>query len=317
MSMQAELNRKMNPGNSGKQKVNERGKTRILHTVLPYALVLPLLLLIFVTIVYPMFQTLLQSVSKLNRIGRTQSVGYWGNYKSVVHLDGLGMVLGQTALWVAVTVGVAFVLAYLLALQLNTKMRFHGFAYAMVVLPWAAPLSIAVLCWMWIFHGELGPLNEILKYFHIIGENHQWLGTARSAMITVLAVGVWSNISFIVVTLLAGLQTISPEIYEAASLDGAGAVKTFFKFTWPLMRSVNQLVIVLSVLWSFNAFPIIWILTKGGPASHTETLVTLIYKLSFVKIDFGQAAALSSFTFLIMVVFTVIYFMIGREGKQA
>ena len=313
MSAQAELICD-NPEQITKSK--KRKKRPLFDRLLPYLLVSPLLLLIFATVVYPMFQTLLQSVSKVSRVGKIQSVGYLGNYRSVFQYDGLGAVLWQTTLWVVVTVGVAFVLAYLLALLLNGKFRFRGIAYALVVLPWAAPLSIATLCWMWVFHAELGPLNQILKYFHIIGQYRQWLGTPGSAMAVVLFVGVWSNIPFIVVTLLAGLQSIDSDIYEAASLDGAGAVTQFWKITWPLMSHVNQLVIVLSVIWSFNAFPIIWILTKGGPANSTETLVTLIYKLSFVKIDFGAAAAFSAFTFVIMVAFTVIYFVVGRGEKR-
>ncbi|SDP09450.1 multiple sugar transport system permease protein [Paenibacillus sp. yr247] len=316
MSIKSEKTHNHASAGSEREKGNIWKKSFI-GKVLPYLLVLPLLLLVFLTIVYPMFVTLLQSVSKVSRIGKIQSIGYLGNYKSIFQYDGLGGVIWQTSLWVIVTVGVAFVLAYLLALLLNNNFRFRGLAYMLVILPWAAPLSIATLCWMWIFHGELGPLNQILKYFHIINANHHWLGTPSSAMITVLVVGIWSNISFIVVTLLAGLQSIGSDIYEASSLDGAGPVRTFFKITWPLMRSVNQLVIVLSVLWSFNAFPIIWILTKGGPANSTDTLVTLIYKLSFVQIDFGQAAAFAAFTFFIMVIFTVVYFVIsGGEDKS-
>ncbi|UPM55532.1 carbohydrate ABC transporter permease [Gottfriedia acidiceleris] len=301
----------------GVSTYKKRRKISIFQMALPYLLVFPTLLLIFLTIIYPMLQTLLISVSKVNRIGKIQSVGFFGNFKAILTYDGIWAVLGQTVLWVIVTVGVAFVLAYLLALILNKKFRFRKIAYILVVLPWAAPLSIATMSWMWIFHGELGPLNQILKYFHLIQQYHQWLGTPTSAFVVVSIVGIWSNISFIVITLLAGLQSIDPELYESANLDGAGPITQFRHITWPLMKSVNSLVIVLSVFWAFNAFPIIWILTKGGPAGSTETFVTLIYKLSFVKIDFGQASALSFLTFLIMLVFSVIYFILSKGEKKS
>ncbi|MFP5111655.1 carbohydrate ABC transporter permease [Bacillaceae bacterium C204] len=309
MSLQAEVEQNLKV-----TAAKKRRKKSPFQMVLPYLLVLPTLLLVFVTLIYPLFKTLLLSISKVNRIGQIQSIGFLGNFRSVLSQDGIGTILWQTILWVIITVGVTFVLAYMLALILNEKFRFRRMAYMLIVLPWAAPLSIATMSWMWIFHGDLGPLNQILKDLHLIQQFHQWLGTPVSAFIAVCIVGIWSNISFIVITLIAGLQSIDPELYESCSLDGAGPITKFYHITWPLMKTVNSLVIVLSVIWAFNAFPIIWILTKGGPAGGTETLVTLIYKLSFVKIDFGQASALSIFTFLIMTVFTVVYFFISKRG---
>ncbi|MCL6443679.1 MAG: sugar ABC transporter permease [Alicyclobacillus sp.] len=283
--------------------------------ILPYALLAPMLLLIGLTIVYPMWRTFVLAFSQVSRIGRAEHFGTFINFMNLFASNPIGQVFWQTLIWVVVTVGAAFVLAYPTAVLLNAKFRFRSWVYALVVLPWAAPLSIATLSWEWIFHGELGPLNQILSSLGIIHGFHQWLGTPTSAMIVVLCVGIWSNISFMVVVLLAGMQAIEPELYEASSLDGANEVAQFFKITWPLMRPVNNLVIVLSVLWAFNAFPIIWILTQGGPAGSTDIVVTLIYKLSFVQIDFGQASALSTLTLLLMSGFTAAYFWIS-SGQQ-
>ena len=126
-------------------------------------------------------------------------------------------------------------------------------------------------------------------------------------MMAAIYVEVWSSIPFVTVTLLAGLQSVPRDIYDAAKMDGADQVREFFDMTLPLMKPVTFIATLLSVIYAFNSFTIIWIFTKGGPAYRTDIIVTYLYKLAFINLDFGAASALATITFAILIIFSVTY----------
>jgi multiple sugar transport system permease protein len=274
---------------------------------LAYALVLPSFLLLVALIGYPVVNTFVPAFSRVSPVGNIVSFGTLANYRQLAEDPNLPQVLRQTAIYTLVSVGITTVVSFVLALVLNQRFRGRTLAKALLLLSWAAPLSVVAILWRWIFHGQLGAFNYVLSQFGLIHEYRVWLGEPGTAMMAAIYVEVWSSIPFVTITLLAGLQSVPRDIYDAAKVDGADQVREFFDMTLPLMKPVTFIATLLSVIYAFNSFTIIWIFTKGGPAFRTDIIVTYLYKLAFINLDFGAASALATITFAILIIFSVTY----------
>jgi multiple sugar transport system permease protein len=274
---------------------------------LAYALVLPSFLLLVALIGYPVVNTFVSAFSRVSPVGNIVSFGTLANYRQLAEDPNLPQVLRQTAIYTLVSVGITTVVSFVLALVLNQRFRGRTLAKALLLLSWAAPISVVAILWRWIFHGQLGAFNYVLSQFGLIHEYRVWLGEPGTAMMAAIYVEVWSSIPFVTITLLAGLQSVPRDIYDAAKVDGADQVREFFDMTLPLMKPVTFIATLLSVIYAFNSFTIIWIFTKGGPAFRTDIIVTYLYKLAFINLDFGAASALATITFAILIIFSVTY----------
>jgi multiple sugar transport system permease protein len=274
---------------------------------LAYALVLPSFLLLVALIGYPVVNTFVSAFSRVSPVGNIVSFGTLANYRRLAEDPNLPQVLRQTAIYTLFSVGITTVVSFVLALVLNQRFRGRTLAKALLLLSWAAPLSVVAILWRWIFHGQLGAFNYVLSQLGLINEYRVWLGEPGTAMMAAIYVEVWSSIPFVTVTLLAGLQSVPRDIYDAAKVDGADQVREFFDMTLPLMKPVTFIATLLSVIYAFNSFTIIWIFTKGGPAFRTDIIVTYLYKLAFINLDFGAASALATVTFAILIIFSVTY----------
>jgi multiple sugar transport system permease protein len=274
---------------------------------LAYALVLPSFLVLVALIGYPVVNTFVSAFSRVSPVGNIVSFGTLANYRQLAEDPNLPQVLRQTAIYTLVSVGITTVVSFVLALVLNQRFRGRTLAKALLLLSWAAPLSVVAILWRWIFHGQLGAFNYVLSQFGLIHEYRVWLGEPGTAMMAAIYVEVWSSIPFVTITLLAGLQSVPRDIYDAAKVDGADQVREFFDMTLPLMKPVTFIATLLSVIYAFNSFTIIWIFTKGGPAFRTDIIVTYLYKLAFINLDFGAASALATITFAILIIFSVTY----------
>jgi multiple sugar transport system permease protein len=274
---------------------------------LAYALVLPSFLVLVALIGYPVVNTFVSAFSRVSPVGNIVSFGTLANYRQLAEDPNLPQVLRQTAIYTLVSVGITTVVSFVLALVLNQRFRGRTLAKALLLLSWAAPLSVVAILWRWIFHGQLGAFNYVLSQFGLIHEYRVWLGEPGTAMMAAIYVEVWSSIPFVTITLLAGLQSVPRDIYDAAKVDGADQVREFFDMTLPLMKPVTFIATLLSVIYAFNSFTIIWIFTKGGPAFRTDIIVTYLYKLAFINLDFGAASALATVTFAILIIFSVTY----------
>jgi multiple sugar transport system permease protein len=274
---------------------------------LAYALVLPSFLLLVALIGYPVVNTFVSAFSRVSPVGNIVSFGTFANFRQLAEDPNLPQVLRQTAIYTFVSVGITTVVSFVLALVLNQRFRGRTLAKALLLLSWAAPLSVVAILWRWIFHGQLGAFNYVLSELGLIHEYRVWLGEPGTAMMAAIYVEVWSSIPFVTITLLAGLQSVPRDIYDAAKVDGADQVREFFDMTLPLMKPVTFIATLLSVIYAFNSFTIIWIFTKGGPAFRTDIIVTYLYKLAFINLDFGAASALATVTFAILIIFSVTY----------
>jgi multiple sugar transport system permease protein len=274
---------------------------------LAYALVLPSFLLLVALIGYPVVNTFISAFSRVSPVGNIVSFGTLANYRHLAEDPNLPPVLGQTAIYTLVSVGFTTVVSFILALVLNQRFPGRTLAKALLLLSWAAPLTVVAILWRWIFHGQLGAFNYVLSQLGLIDEYRVWLGEPGTAMMAAIYVEIWSSIPFVTVTLLAGLQSVPRDVYDAAKVDGAGQVHEFFDMTLPLMKPVTFIATLLSIIYAFNSFTIIWIFTKGGPAYRTDIIVTYLYKLAFINLDFGAASALATLTFAILIIFSVAY----------
>ena len=274
---------------------------------LAYALVLPSFLLLVALIGYPVVNTFVSAFSRVSPVGNIVSFGTLANFRQLAEDPNLPSVLRQTAIYTFVSVGITTVVSFVLALVLNQRFPGRTLAKVLLLLSWAAPLSVIAILWRWIFHGQLGAFNYVLSQIGLIDVYRVWLGEPDTAMMAAIYVEVWSSIPFVTVTLLAGLQSVPRDIYDAAKIDGADPVREFFDMTLPLMKPVTFIATLLSIIFAFNSFTIIWIFTKGGPAFRTDIIVTYLYKLAFINLDFGAASALATVTFAILIIFSVTY----------
>ncbi|WP_194543147.1 carbohydrate ABC transporter permease [Paenibacillus sp. JZ16] len=202
----------------------------------------------------------------------------------------------NTAVFTMVAVILKAVFGMIMALVLNENIVARNFFRVMLFLPWTIPTIVSVFTWQWIYSDVGGVLNAILLKTGLIDSPVGWLATPDLAMFSVILVNVWRGIPFMGIAILAGLQTVSKEMYEAAMLDGAGAVKRFFYMTLPSVKEVTILSSVITTIWTLNDFEIIWLLTRGGPDNGTQVLSTLSYTVGFLNMSLGKAIAISLIT---------------------
>lgn len=178
--------------------------------------------------------------------------------------------------WTAAVVGGTVLISVGVALILNQRFWGRGLARTLVMLPWSISLSMAAIVWLWAFDGDHGMVNATLRTLGLLAGNVQWMARAGTAFPVEIGVGILVSIPFTTTILLGGLSSIPTDIYEAASIDGASRVQAFRYLTLPLLRSFVNIALVLNVIYVFNSFPIIWVMTQGGPDNSTHILVTYL-----------------------------------------
>ena len=188
----------------------------------------------------------------------------------------------RTGEWTAGVVGGTVLIAAPVALILNARFVGRGLARALIMLPWAVSLTMTAVVWRWALNGQSGLFNLTLQEVGLIDHPIVWLAAAGTAFPAEIIIGILVSIPFCTTVFLGGLASIPAEIYEAAAIEGASAWQQFATLTLPLMRPFINIALVLNIIYVFNSFPIIWVMTQGGPANSTDILVTYLYKLAFV-----------------------------------
>jgi multiple sugar transport system permease protein len=235
------------------------------------------------------------------------------NYRFLLGDARFWQALGNTAYFVALSVPLEVALGLGFALLLHQKFRGRGAARALVLVPWAVPTVVAARFWEWIFSGDFGVLN------YLLGTRINWLGDPVWALHAAILADVWKTTPFVVLLLLAGLQVIPEDLYRAARIDGAGAWQLFRHVTLPLLRPVLLLVLLFRTMDAARIFDLVFVLTGGGPANTSETLVVYTYKTLYRTLQFGYGSALAVATFLFVFAVSVVYLrLLGRMwARQA
>ncbi|WP_426366876.1 carbohydrate ABC transporter permease [Streptomyces sp. E-08] len=255
-------------------------------------LVLPALLPILVLSVGPLLYGIALAFTDAQS-GRTQATRWVGtlNFQDLLHDTLFWDSFRIGAVWaVGVTVP-QFLLALGLALLLNQNLRFRWLARALALIPWAMPEVVVGIMWRLVYNPDAGILNETLRSLGL-GEGHDWLSGLATALPAVIVVGVWAGMPQTTVALLAGLQNTPRELHEAAALDGAGAWRRFRAVTWPALRPVALAITALNLIWNFNSFALVYVLTNGGPGGRTRLPMLFAYEEAFRYGQFGYAAAM-------------------------
>jgi ABC-type sugar transport system permease subunit len=178
--------------------------------------------------------------------------------------------------------------------SVGVKLVFRSFFTGVLLIPWVAPTVVSALNFLWIFDYSLGVLNYLLvRVFHLLPHGVGWLSEPKTAMASVVAVNIWRGFPFFGISFLAGMKAIPAELYEAASVDGAGALQRFRHVTLASLRNIIIIVVLLSTIWTFNDFQIVYILTRGGPGGATQVLPVLTYEIAFGAQRLGEAIAVA------------------------
>jgi arabinogalactan oligomer/maltooligosaccharide transport system permease protein len=291
---------------------------------LAYLLLAPSLLGIAALILYPFaYNVYLAFTNMAMTTVRTYTFSLQhglNNFKSVftgvvAHDATFWQVLGRSIAWTAINVFFHVTGGMGLALLLNRKLRFKGIYRTLLVFPWAIPQTIACMSLRNEFNFQYGFPNVLLRTIGLKPIN--WLTNATWAFVAVVISNVWLGIPFMMVILLGGLQSISPEYYEAAEIDGASSWQQFRNITIPLLRPVTTPSIILGTVWTFNALNVIYLITGGNPQEKTDILVSSLYKAAFDFYRYGFAAAFALVIFAFLLLFSLVYIKASGGLKAA
>lgn len=278
--------------------------------------ILPTVVLVGIIVFYPIVETALMSFSTVNSLAQREGFAGLANYEALLSDTVFLRVLAQTVFWTVSVVGITTLISIPVALALNLNFRGRRLARALLIVPWAASLMINAIIWRWILDGQHSIINGTLMRLHLIDQPIIWLGSEQTAWAAIILVGILVSIPFTSFSLLAGLQSVPSELYEAAMVDGAGFWASFWHVTLPLMRPVLIVTTLLNVIYVFNSFPIPWVLTQGSPAYRTDILVTYIYKRAFAEGQFGPAAAMAMLIFVLLLAFSLTFSHITKERAK-
>jgi multiple sugar transport system permease protein len=275
-------------------------------------LMLPGALLLIVFMAYPFFLGIWLSMSD-SMIGR---MGHFIGLRNFVDLLGDSIFLqtvGNTFTYALVTVPFKAVLGLGLALTLNNRMRFTNPMRAAVMMPWIVPTALSTLGWFLIFDPVFSPISWLLKQMGVIHTNINFLGDPGLAISMLCLVNIWRGMPFFGVTILAGLQAVPQELHEAAAIDGASAWHRFRHVTIPSIKGIVLIASLLSIIWTFADFQLIYILTNGGPANQTHIFGTYAYQIGLSATEIGMGAAIALYMFPILSVFAMLLLMYLRK----
>ena len=294
-------------------------RSRLARHWYAWSMVAPVVIVLTALVLVPLGRGVYLSLTDANEsnVGRTigpnhipstdRFVGL-ANYRHVLsgaegHFYG---VLGWTVVWTIACVAFHYTLGLGLALMLNQRARWRGAYRVMLILPWAVPAFVSAFAWRLLLNGDRGIVNQALSAFGLGGV--QWLADPFWQKVSVIAVNVWLGVPFMMVALLGGLQSIPAEQYEAAEMDGATAWQRFRYVTLPGLRPISSTVILLGSIWTFNQFPVIFLLVGGDAGADSQILVTYAYRLAFAGVrDYSGAATYGVLILTLLLVFAVLY----------
>ena len=270
-------------------------------------LIAPTVLVFCAVILYPLVSAIYLS---LFSIYTPTLAGEWvgvDNYTALLASGDFWNAALNTLIWTVGTLTLQLVFGVAMALLLNQSIVFQSLARSLVLFPYFLSTVVAVLVWRWLFNDLYGILNHVLLIAGLIDAPVNWLGQMPNAMISIILVGAWKYFPFVVIVVLARLQSIPEQLYEAATIDGAGPFQRFTDITLPQLRDVLVVVVLLRAIWDFKEFDLIYLMTGGGPVRATQTLSLLVYEEAFRLNRMGMASTYAVAMMLVLLGFTLVY----------
>jgi len=275
--------------------------------ILPMGLMIPSLLLVLWIIGYPLYDLLIMSVHSVDRFAQVGGFVGSANFQKLFADPLFWASFWRTCIWSTfVTLG-AIALSLPVAILLSQDFPGRSIARVIVLCPWAISASMFGVVWRWALNGNGGVVNAVLMELGLTKEPIYFLATSDLAFPIAIAVGILAVVPLTVIIFLAGLASIQDDLYDAARIDGASSFSTFTNITLPLLKPFLNIAIVINIIYSFNSFAIVWVLTQGGPANSTDILVTYLYKMAFQFGRIDQAAAMSIIMFGFLLALITLY----------
>jgi len=282
-----------------------------------YWFIAPCIVLIVLVLGFPMLMVLGLSFAEYRPMVSLEWAGL-DNYVSVMKDPVFMVAVKNTFVFTICSVLFHTLLGLAAALLLNRAFKGRVVVRVLFLLPWMLSYIVGAITWKWMLNGSYGILNEVLMRVHLIDSYQAWLGNPSTAMFFLIVASVWKQFPYDMLMFTAGLQSISQEQYEAASIDGAGAIHKFFYVTLPNMKNIIIVTSTLDFIWSFKQFDLIYVMTGGGPGTSTEVLSTLIRNTFFNAFNFGKASAMAIFLLVIVMVISFFYarLIFGKPAER-
>ncbi len=285
-----------------------------------YLFILPAAVFMLSFFIYPVIYNLILSVQDVGIgtlvSGNAPFIGL-ANYRAVLQMAVFHEAARNTAIFTVVSLVCQFTIGLGLALFFNRAFPLSRLIRALILLPWLLPFVVTGTAYRWLFNDPGGFVNYLLgDVLHVISPHTAWLAETQLALPVVIIANIWIGIPFNMVLLYGGLQSMPPDVYEAAAIDGAGWWTSFWRITLPLMRPVIAIVLVLGLIGTIKVFGLIYLMTGGGPANATQTFLTLSYQLSFTNFQFGQGAAAGTVVAIIALIGALVYLALLRREQS-
>src|SRR5438046_6472696 len=278
-----------------------------------YRYLLPVVVALGATVLVPILQAIRMSLYRHVLI-KPQEYGFigLGNYARLLRDEVFWLSLWNSFYWVFGSVSLQFLGGFAAALLLHQTFRGRAVVRTLTLLPWIIPGVVVALIWEYLYQPNYGALNDLLARAGLMTEKVAWLSNPSLAMPAVIATNVWRGVPFFAIMLLAGLQAIPDELYEAARVDCAGELERLWHITMPMLRTIIVVSMVMRIIWSIHSSAMYFVMTSGGPANATQITSTYTLLQAYSNLDFGYAATLSVVLLLIMLAFTLLYLRVTR-----
>lgn len=295
------------------------GKKKLKDRSLPYFMILPSVILLLGIFGYPILKVFMLSLQNYNYADYANK-GFAGleNFRKIFTEDTvIKESLVFSVKWVVSEVGLQLVFGMILALILNARFKGRGAVRALALIPWAVSGVLTTMLWMLILNQSIGLVNQLLiRFGSMPGEVPAWLANTGLIFPSIVVIELWRGIPFFAITLLAAMQGIPSDVYEACDIDGAGKTARFRYITLPYLKETIVLTTLLRAIWEFNSTDMIFTLTNGGPVNMTTTLPIYMLKTAVVSGNYGYGSALGVIAFVILLVFAVLYMKASRFGGE-
>jgi multiple sugar transport system permease protein len=286
-------------------------RSRILFV---WLLITPAALFMFLIVGWPLLETIRLSFTNAG-LGGEQYIG-WENYEKLLNNRKYPGIVGRTFYWMFLSVMLKMVIGTAGALLLNAKIRGRSAFRVMVMPPWIVPMAIGCIGWLWLYNGHFGILSGVLMRLGIIDGPFEFLAYKTSAFFSAVVTDVWIGTPMVAIFILAAMQSVSEDLYEAAYVDGASRWYRFRRITIPQIMPVIVTMSLVSAIWTFNSFEIIWILTEGGPRGATTTMIIDTYKMAIANYKFGYGATRALMVVMSLALFSLLYLILLNKVNE-
>lgn len=284
----------------------------------PYWYLLPTIILMVLLLAIPIFMVISYAFYDNVIVNPTPKFVGLSNFKTLFADENFWVAIKNTLIFVCISVVVHMFLGILFATLLNTKYlgnKTKAVFRTIFILPWVFTASVIAILWVMMLNPN-GVINYFLEILHISERHIEWLGSRKTALAAVTFINIWSGYPFYMISILAGLQGISDDLYEAAAIDGSNAPNTFFRITIPQLKPILVSLLMLDFIWTFQQFSLIWMTTGGGPINATETMSTYIYKWAFSKYKYSMASAASCVVLVFCIILAVFYVRQQQKARD-